>query len=156
MKCPKCQFDNREGIKFCEECGAKMELTCPACGAEIPFGRKFCGECGHKFGKLKETPSIDYTQPQSYTPDFLADKILTSRRSLEGERKHVTVLLADIKDSTEMIKDLDPEAAQQLLDPAIHGAGGAGGLHRPPVDYGALPSAKRSRYCFDSPLLLPP
>jgi class 3 adenylate cyclase/predicted ATPase len=97
-----------------------MELKCPACGAEIPFGRKFCGECGHKFGELKETPPIDYTQPQSYTPDFLADKILTSRSSLEGERKQVTVLLADIKDSTEMIKDLDPEAAQQLLDPAIH------------------------------------
>jgi class 3 adenylate cyclase/predicted ATPase len=119
-KCPKCQFDNREGIKFCEECGTKIELKCPECGAEIPFGRKFCGECGHNLEKLKETPSIDYTQPQSYTPDFLADKILTSRSSLEGERKQVTVLLADIKDSTELIKDLDPEAAQQLLDPAIH------------------------------------
>ena len=46
MKCPECQFDNREGVKFCEECGAKFELRCPNCKAKIPFGRKFCGECG--------------------------------------------------------------------------------------------------------------
>jgi predicted ATPase/class 3 adenylate cyclase len=58
--------------------------------------------------------------PIAYTPPYLTEKILTSRTALEGERKQVTVLFADIKDSTEMIKDLDPEAAQQLLDPAIH------------------------------------
>ena len=58
--------------------------------------------------------------PLSYTPPYLAEKILTSRSALEGERKQVTVLFADIKDSTEFIKDLDPEAAQQLLDPALH------------------------------------
>ena len=114
MKCPKCQFDNREGINFCEECGAKMELICPACHAEIPLGRKFCGQCGHSLAQPK-----DFTRPHSYTPDFLANKILNARNSLEGERKQVTVLLADIKDSTELIKDLDPEAAQQLLDPAL-------------------------------------
>lgn len=59
-------------------------------------------------------------KPLSYTPQHLAEKILTSRSALEGERKQVTVCFADIKDSTELIKDLDPEAAQQLLDPAIH------------------------------------
>jgi class 3 adenylate cyclase len=58
--------------------------------------------------------------PISYTPQHLTEKILTSRSALEGERKQVTVCFADIKDSTELIKDLDPEAAQQLLDPAIH------------------------------------
>ena len=58
--------------------------------------------------------------PLAYTPPHLAEKILTSRTALEGERKQVTVLFADLKDSTELIKDLDPEAAQQLLDPAIH------------------------------------
>src|SRR5712692_382963 len=58
--------------------------------------------------------------PLTYTPAHLAEKILTSRTALEGERKQVTVLFADIKDSTELIKDLDPEAAQQLLDPALH------------------------------------
>ena len=58
--------------------------------------------------------------PLTYTPQHLTDKILSSRTALEGERKQVTVLFADIKDSTELIKDLDPEAAQQLLDSAIH------------------------------------
>ncbi|PLX49079.1 MAG: hypothetical protein C0611_10440 [Desulfobacteraceae bacterium] len=46
VKCPKCKFENREGVKFCEECGAKFELVCPVCKANIPLGRKFCGECG--------------------------------------------------------------------------------------------------------------
>src|SRR5262249_5834612 len=66
-------------------------------------------------------PVIDQERaPLSYTPQHLAERILTSRSALEGERKQVTVLFADIKDSTEIIKDLDPEAAQQLLDPALH------------------------------------
>jgi class 3 adenylate cyclase len=58
--------------------------------------------------------------PLTYTPPYLAEKILTSRSALEGERKQVTVLFADLKDSTELIRGLDPEAAQQLLDPALH------------------------------------
>jgi class 3 adenylate cyclase/tetratricopeptide (TPR) repeat protein len=58
--------------------------------------------------------------PLTYTPPYLTDKILASRATLEGERKQVTVLFADIKDSTELIKGLDAEAAQQLLDPALH------------------------------------
>jgi class 3 adenylate cyclase len=69
------------------------------------------------------SPSADHASmraPHAYTPPYLAEKILTSRSALEGERKHVTVLFADIKDSTELIKDLDPEDAQKLLDPAIH------------------------------------
>src|SRR5215472_86456 len=64
------------------------------------------------------TPPQDRT-PLAYTPPYLAEKILTSRSALEGERKHVTVLLADLKGSTELIADLDPEAAQRLLDPAL-------------------------------------
>ena len=67
------------------------------------------------------SPAPDHGRaPLTYTPPYLAEKILTSRSALEGERKQVTVLFADIKDSTELIKDLDPEAAQQLLDPALH------------------------------------
>jgi class 3 adenylate cyclase/tetratricopeptide (TPR) repeat protein len=67
------------------------------------------------------TPALAQERPPlAYTPSHLTEKILASRASLEGERKQVTVLFADIKDSTELIRDLDPEAAQQLLDPAIH------------------------------------
>ena len=56
MKCPKCQSENREGIKFCEKCGARMEIKCPSCDAFIPLGKKFCGECGHKLS-LPSEPS---------------------------------------------------------------------------------------------------
>ncbi len=68
-----------------------------------------------------ELPSAQEREPPiSYTPQYLTEKILTSRSALEGERKQVTVLFADLKDSTELITDLDPEDAQKLLDPAIH------------------------------------
>jgi predicted amidophosphoribosyltransferase len=59
MKCPKCQFDNREGVKFCEKCGARMELVCPSCGAKIPLDRQFCGECGHDLNLPSEQPPRD-------------------------------------------------------------------------------------------------
>jgi len=116
MRCPECQFDNREGVKFCEECGAKLELKCPNCKAEIPLGRKFCGECGLKLTEIYEIPSIDYSKPQSYTPKFLADKILTTRSSIEGERKLVTVLFADVANYTSMSEKLDPEEVHKIMD----------------------------------------
>ncbi|NIS67903.1 MAG: zinc-ribbon domain-containing protein, partial [Proteobacteria bacterium] len=116
MKCPKCQFENREGVKFCEKCGTKMELACPSCGAKIPSDREFCGECGHDIGKPREAPSIDYNQPQSYTPKFLADKILNGRSSIEGERKLVTVFFADVANYTSMAEKLDPEEVHQVMD----------------------------------------
>ena len=68
----------------------------------------------------EQQPASQEQDPASYTPQYLAEKILTTRSALEGERKQVTVMFCDIKDSTELIRDLDPEAAQQLLDPAIH------------------------------------
>jgi class 3 adenylate cyclase len=116
MKCPKCQFNNRDGVKFCEECGSKLELTCPGCGAKIPFGRKFCGECSFDLSKPAETVPIDYSEPQSYTPKFLADKILNNRSAIEGERKRVTVLFADVAKYTAMAEKLDPEEVHQIMD----------------------------------------
>ena len=116
MKCPKCQFENREGVKFCEECGANFDLTCPNCSAKIPLGRKFCGECGFKLNEHSQAPAINYLQPQSYTPKFLADKIITSRSSIEGERKLVTVLFADVVNFTAMSEKLDPEEVHQIMD----------------------------------------
>jgi class 3 adenylate cyclase len=116
MKCPDCQFENREGVKFCEECGAKLELRCPNCDADIPLGRKFCGECGLQLTVPSEIPSVDYSEPQSYTPRFLADKILTSRSAIEGERKLVTVLFADVANYTSMAEKLDPEEVHQIMD----------------------------------------
>ena len=116
MQCPKCQFDNREGVRFCEDCGAKFEIECPACKADIPFGRKFCGECGHQLIPISEDFPVDYTQPQSYTPKHLAEKILTNRSAIQGERKLVTVLFADVANYTSIAKQLDPEEIHQIMD----------------------------------------
>ncbi|MBC2713678.1 MAG: AAA family ATPase, partial [Desulfobacteraceae bacterium] len=114
MKCPKCQAENQEARKFCRECGAKLLLLCPQCNSENIPGDKFCGECGHSLKEPTKPP--DYSEPQSYTPKFLADKILTSRSSIEGERKLVTVLFADVAGFTSMSEKLDPEQVHQIMD----------------------------------------
>jgi len=116
MKCPECQFDNREGIKFCGECGHKFKIACPECGTNNRAGNKFCDECGHDLRTIKETPPVNYSEPESYTPKFLADKILTTRSSIEGERKLVTVLFADVANYTAMSEKLDPEEVHQIMD----------------------------------------
>src|SRR5215204_57438 len=124
MQCPQCQFENRESVRFCEECGAKLEQVCPSCGAAVPPGRKFCGECGAKLttarpGAPAPQPANPYTAPQTYTPQHLAERILSSRAALEGERKQVTVLFADLKGSMELLADRDPEEARAILDPVL-------------------------------------
>jgi class 3 adenylate cyclase/tetratricopeptide (TPR) repeat protein len=116
MKCPKCQSENREGIRFCEHCGVAMELECPRCKAKLPLGKKFCGECGYQLTKPSETPQVDYSSPQSYTPKFLAEKILTTRSAMEGERKLVTVLFADVANFTTLSEKLDPEEVHTIMD----------------------------------------
>ncbi len=116
MKCPKCQAENRDGVKFCEECGTRMEIECPGCGAKIPLGKKFCGECGHKIDQTPAPPSLDYDQPKSYTPKYMADKILTTRSSIEGEHKLVTVLFADVANFTGISEKLGPEDVHQIMD----------------------------------------
>jgi class 3 adenylate cyclase/tetratricopeptide (TPR) repeat protein len=122
MQCPHCQHNNSATAKFCEECGQGLPLRCPACGFEAAPSAKFCAECGQRLGSPAPAAARQDTavSPRVYTPQHLAEKILQSQAALEGERKQVTVLFADIKDSTELIRGLDPEAAQQLLDPAIH------------------------------------
>lgn len=116
MRCPECQIELPDAAKFCLECGRKLELNCPACGTHVPIASKFCLGCGHDLRKLKEGPVIDYQQPRSYTPKFLADKILTSRSAIEGERKLVTILFADVANSTAMFEKLDPEAVHEIMD----------------------------------------
>jgi len=116
MKCPKCQFDNPEAMKFCGECGAKLEIICSKCNFLNPPQFKYCGECGHNLAPLQKAPPIDYAQPESYTPKFLADKILTTRSSIEGERKLVTVLFADVAGYTSLSENLDPEEVHRIMD----------------------------------------
>ena len=116
MKCPSCQSDNPQSAKFCVECGKKFETICPQCGISNSLAFKFCYECGADLKSLKDTTPIDYSRPHSYTPKFLADKILTNRSFIEGERKLVTVLFADVANYTSMSEKLDPEEIHQIMD----------------------------------------
>src|ERR687891_703994 len=102
MHCPRCQHQNPSGVKFCGECGARFDSLCPACGASNPPANKFCGQCG---APLAQIDTGNFASPQSHTPKHLAEKILTSKSALEGERKQVTVLFADMKGSMELLAD---------------------------------------------------
>ena len=118
MKCPKCQFNNREGGKFCKKCGSKLELQCPSCGFTYEPDSLFCDECGFKLTETSPYPTLpsEFSQPDSYTPKFLADKILNFRGTIEGERKVVTVLFADVANYTAIAEKLDPEEVHQMMD----------------------------------------
>jgi class 3 adenylate cyclase/tetratricopeptide (TPR) repeat protein len=118
MRCPRCQHENRLGRRFCSECGAPLALPCPSCGFSNEPGEKFCGGCGQPLGALRPS-TAKFASPDSYTPRHLAEKILTSRTALEGERKQVTVLFADLKGSMELLADRDPEEARRILDPVL-------------------------------------
>jgi class 3 adenylate cyclase len=114
MRCVACGFENASGMKFCGECGAALKARCLSCGFENPSPMKFCGECGKPLSEaLKPGPIPD---PRAYTPKHLAEKILTSRSALEGERKRVTVLFADVKGSMDLAEQLDPEEWHKILD----------------------------------------
>jgi class 3 adenylate cyclase/tetratricopeptide (TPR) repeat protein len=117
MRCSRCQAENREGLRFCEDCGARLAAACPSCGAEVTPGKKFCGGCGAP--ALAAQADGRFASPHTYTPKHLAEKILTSKAALEGERKQVTVLFADLKGSMELLADRDPEEARKLLDPVL-------------------------------------
>jgi class 3 adenylate cyclase/tetratricopeptide (TPR) repeat protein len=116
MRCPRCQAVNPGAARFCEECGARLTQSCPHCRADIFPGKGFCWSCG---GQLANPAMDQVPPPVSYTPDYLAERILTSKAGLEGERKKITVLFADTKASMELLADRDPEEAQKLLDPVL-------------------------------------
>jgi class 3 adenylate cyclase/tetratricopeptide (TPR) repeat protein len=120
MKCPRCEHENEPGAKFCEECATPLARTCANCGRSLSPRAKFCPECAHPTGlgpDARTTPR--FTAPEGYTPKHLADKILTSKNAVEGERKQVTVVFADLKGSMELLADRDPEDARKLLDPVL-------------------------------------
>lgn len=120
MKCPRCEHDNRPEAKFCEQCAAPFERGCPNCGSLVSPGAKFCSQCAHPIGLDGEHRAVNrFLSPDNYTPKHLAVRILTTKHDLEGERKQVTVLFADIVGSLRIIADRDPEEAQKLLDPVL-------------------------------------
>ena len=118
MKCPRCQHENPPGSNYCLGCGAPLGLTCFSCNTDLPPGSRFCNKCGTPVTAQAATaPRVP--SPESYTPKHLAEKILTSKAALEGERKQVTVLFADLKGSMELLADRDPEEARKILDPVL-------------------------------------
>src|SRR5262245_6547259 len=106
VACPRCRHVNPARAKFCLECGQRLGATCTACGVELPDQAKFGMECGHPVGVAAAAPAEPAAPepairaPAAYTPRHLAEKILTSRAALAGERKAVTVLFCDLVGST--------------------------------------------------------
>jgi hypothetical protein len=122
MQCPGCQHENPVDATFCDECGARLEASCAACGEPNRSGAKFCRRCGQPLiqtDQSGQTNASRFTSPERYIPKHLAERILLSRAAMEGERKQVTVLFADLKGSMELLADRDPEEARKLLDPVL-------------------------------------
>jgi class 3 adenylate cyclase len=122
MKCPKCQTENPENLKFCGTCGAQLERICPSCNFRNPPQFKFCGECGHDLSPTPEpTPkelSFDekLAKIQRYLPKDLTQRILAQRDKIEGERKQVTVMFCDMEGFTSLTGKLGSEETYSLMD----------------------------------------
>jgi class 3 adenylate cyclase/tetratricopeptide (TPR) repeat protein len=126
MRCPRCQQDNPPQAKFCLECATPLTARCANCETQLPAGAKFCVECATPVAAPGSGSRA--IGPEAYTPRHLAERILTSKAALEGERKEVTVLFADLRGSMELLADRDPEDARKLLDPVLERMMGA--VHR--------------------------
>ena len=117
MNCPRCQAETASNAAFCAECGTRLESRCSNCGESNRRTAKFCRNCGQ---------TLDQTQSPAPVPtgpslgQHLADKIRASQHIIEGERKRVTVMFADIRGSTKWVVGLDPEDAQKIIDPVLH------------------------------------
>ena len=115
MRCTCCDVVNPADSRFCDGCGASLQPTCPACAHLNRPQARFCAGCGRALARGEPGAS----EPAAALPDSIA-ALLSSRFAREGERKQVTVLFADIRNSTELIRDLDPEQALHRLEPALH------------------------------------
>src|SRR5947209_2886431 len=111
MRCSKCGFDNPGGMKFCGQCTTPLALVCPSCHFENPPGFKFCGQCTTALGSDSSKPGSSNVPTTICTIDGPA--------ALDGERKTATALFADIKGSSELMAELDPEEARAIIDPAL-------------------------------------
>jgi len=111
MRCVSCGADNREGRKFCSKCGGALARACANCGALSEPGDDFCGDCGASLTAR--------TDPAKAAEPAIRIPLDASSAALDGERKTVTALFADLKGSTELMRDLDPEEARAIIDPTL-------------------------------------
>ena len=119
LTCARCARDNPAGSRFCEGCGTSLGLACANCGQVVATGVRFCGQCGTPRPPEitpKATQAPHSVGPAAYTPKHLADKILRSRSAIEGERKQVTILLADLKESMTLSEAVDVETWHEVMD----------------------------------------
>jgi ribosomal protein L40E len=116
MICAKCHSDNLADAVFCNECGARMEQACSACGTTNPPDSKFCRKCGKRLAAAEPEPAP--TRAAAIETSIRVNPDGSSEQ-LQGERKTVTALFADIKGSMELMEDLDPEEARAIVDPAL-------------------------------------
>jgi class 3 adenylate cyclase len=114
VRCVRCGEDSAGDALFCEQCGAKFDVACSSCGAALTVGVKFCKRCGAAVHESK--PIRSDSAPVAI---IRLGSDLHPLESLEGERKTVTALFADIKGSTELMRDLDPEEARAIVDPVL-------------------------------------
>jgi class 3 adenylate cyclase/tetratricopeptide (TPR) repeat protein len=119
MKCSHCQAENAVGASFCDECGTPLDAPCSHCGEPNRPNAKFCRKCGRRL-EAAAAGATESSGGKTVVPKHLAEKILASRRFIEGERKQVTVLFADIRGSTSVIEKLDPEEVRKYFDPVLH------------------------------------
>jgi len=113
MRCAKCGGENPSGKKFCGDCGARLANRCPKCGADNPPAKRFCGDCGNSLSAV--VPISLSNQQGPAIPAHQSD----STNIPDDERKTITALFADIKGSMELMENLDPEQAQEIVDPAL-------------------------------------
>ena len=116
MTCAACGHDNRAAAKFCENCGAALPRACAACGTPLRAAAKFCDECGRPVAPPEPAPARAAAAPTGYTPKHLAERILTSRGAIEGERKQVTVVFVVCAGFTGLSARLDPEDLHGVMD----------------------------------------
>jgi class 3 adenylate cyclase/tetratricopeptide (TPR) repeat protein len=119
VRCGRCHHENPEGARFCGVCGEPLaeESPCLRCGATNPASNRFCHQCGSLLGAIPEPGAAAAGRaPRDYTPRHLAERILQDRSALEGERKQLTVLFADVKGSMELAERIDPEEWHAILD----------------------------------------
>src|SRR5262245_37661257 len=109
--CESCRHENAPGARFCQQCGARLTGGCSGCGAPLAAAARFCSQCGCAVDEAPPAPAA-----RSYTPRHLAERILSTRAALEGERKQVTILFADVVESTRLAERLGPEGMHDLLD----------------------------------------
>jgi hypothetical protein len=163
MRCTKCGIENREGRRFCAQCGQPLKLGCSACGAHNEPGERFCGDCGAALAGHQASTATTSPQTASSGPKIrFTSEQPDSSTAVDGERKTVTALFADIKGSMELMENLDPEDARVMVDPALKlmmdAAHHYGGYVAQSTATGSLPSSghrPRMRTTLSAPYMPP-